>query len=831
MMQRKHLILLAFVLLSSQLLFAQKAILRQAEKNYAAHNFLKASQLWQKAFEQTSDPIQKQDLAFRIATSYHRMNMIEPALQWYADAIGTAENKPEWLLSQADAFLRAGNLAAARDATNKALKLEPYSAEAKRTLLFIQNFESSKLLTHPKLFEANTLNTTSSDYAAAWFNNDLILSSSRFQGKTIQKDGRTSENFSSLYLSVENLYGDFGQAILLPVDGNKNAGVMTFDSLTQRIFFTKCTNRKQKCSILESKFDAETFYFSRPVTAGFVQKKHHYGHPHMSENGKLMYFSATLPGGYGGNDIYSISLKADGSWGLPVNAGPNVNTAFDEVFPTTIGDSILLFSSAGQPEGYGGLDIYAVKSNGSGYSDLQLLLPPFNSTADDFSLSMRKGTTKGVISSSRKVSTNDDLYFFNAYPLRKLIGGVVATLVDSTRIEAAKVIWKETNGEEITTTTTIDGAFIFSVPEYASGLLTASHPDYHLEQLRILNKPASESHLNEWILLQNKSYSINIKGKVTERDTQMPMEGEALTLSGPGAYVAMTKTDMNGRYSFESLQPDRIYTVRISGEGFFTESRVVRTPEVDMDMVLEKSNGYDLDFELTRITEKKEIVLNDIYYDFDKSELRESSKIELQKLASMLRETPGVNIQISSHTDERGTDSYNNKLSLDRAQSVVDYLIASGISSSRLLAKGYGKSNPIFRNAQNEDQHQTNRRTTFQVVDYDSKVASSDISSNTETSTIKLNSRLIFRVQVLVSSKKHDPDLYFAALKNVVPNLSFYIQEQGAIYRYEAGDRYTLSEAEALRTMIRLAGFNDSFIVPYIDQQRVTIQQAKDFIP
>jgi hypothetical protein len=197
----------------------------------------------------------------------------------------------------------------------------------------------------------------------------------------------------------------------------------------------------------------------------------------------------------------------------------------------------------------------------------------------------------------------------------------------------------------------------------------------------------------------------------------------------------------------------------------------------------------------------------------------------------MLRETPGVKIQISSHTDERGTDPYNNKLSLERAQSVVDYLISSGISSSRLLAKGFGKSNPIFKNAQNEEQHQTNRRTTFQVIDYDSKATLNDVVTLNEANTLKEDYRLIFRVQVLVSAKKHDPDLYFAALKNVVPNLSFYIQEQGAVYRYEAGDRYTLSEAEALRTMIRSAGFNDSFIVPYIDQQRVTIQQAKDFIP
>lgn len=829
----KHILFIFYLLQLSLMLQGQKSLYRQAEKQYAAHNFVRASQLWQKAFSQTDNAETKKELAFRVGSSFHRMNLFEPALQWYADAIGNSNDKPDWLLAQADAYLRNGNLPAAKASIEKVLEVEPSSSEGKRIMLLIDSFENSKMLSYPKLFPANALNTASSDYAAGWFNNDLILSSSRSKEKTLFKDGRTSEDFSALYLSIENLYGDFGPAIPLPIDDNKNIGVVSFDPKKNRLYFTKCNNRKQKCTILQTDFDAATFAFSRPVRPAFVQKKYHYGHPFLREDGKVMYFSATLPDGYGGNDIYSITLKADGSWGLPINAGAEVNTAFDEVFPTAIGDSILIFSSTGHNTGYGGLDLYTVRNKGTGFERLQLLLPPYNSSADDFSLSLRKNSTKGILTSNRNTSTGDDLYFFDDYPLRRLVSGMVIN-PDSVPLDGAFVKWSDTENHEWDFITTENGAFYFSVPDYSNGTVLATHPDHHPSQKQVKNSQSTTNQSIEWVVLQPRGFAIQIKGKVTDRDTNLPMEGVSVSLSGPKGYFHSTKTGSDGVYRFDTLQPERIYTVKVSGDSYFSESRVLRVPEPTQDMILEKSNGYDFDFELTKISEKKEITLNNIYYDFDKATLRESSVAELQKLISMLRETPGVNVQISSHTDERGANPYNNKLSQARAQSVVNYLIAGGIEPSRLVAKGFGKTHPIYKNAISEEQHQANRRTTFQVVNYNSDQTLSpheETKPQTKQTEKTINQRLQYRVQMLVSSKKYDPEVYFAALKNAIPQLVFYITEVGAAYRYEAGNRNSLGEAEVLRSLIRSFGFPDSFIVSYIDQQRVTLQQAKDFKP
>jgi len=328
------------------------------------------------------------------------------------------------------------------------------------------------------------------------------------------------------------------------------------------------------------------------------------------------------------------------------------------------------------------------------------------------------------------------------------------------------------------------------------------------------------------LFLSKLFYPASISGVVTEKENGNRLPDEKLTLTGPDNFEAFAYTNAQGIYRFDSLKPDNIYTVRIKKEGYFADSRVCRIPRLDKEMLLNKANGFDMDFELLAIQEKKETVINNIYYDFDKATLRESSKLELNKLVSMLFETPNVIVQINAHTDTRGSDAYNDPLSKARAQSVVDYLIASGISPERLVARGFGKRFPVIKNAKNEDEHQINRRTTFIVT-------GTNFQTTSEAVIPKLisSNRLVFRVQFLASSIKRNPETYFSALKNTIANLRFHVIEQNGIYRYEAGDRYSLSSAEALKNQIVLAGFTDCFLVPYLDGERISMKQAQEFRP
>ena len=123
-------------------------------------------------------------------------------------------------------------------------------------------------------------------------------------------------------------------------------------------------------------------------------------------------------------------------------------------------------------------------------------------------------------------------------------------------------------------------------------------------------------------------------------------------------------------------------------------------------------------FKLDRLALNKTFVLENIYYDLDKFNIRTDAAVELDKLVQILKDNPTVKIELSSHTDDRATDAYNNKLSQNRAQSAVDYIVSKGIEKDRLVAKGYGETRLIIKKAQTEEEHQKNRRTEFTILSY-----------------------------------------------------------------------------------------------------------------
>ena len=135
-----------------------------------------------------------------------------------------------------------------------------------------------------------------------------------------------------------------------------------------------------------------------------------------------------------------------------------------------------------------------------------------------------------------------------------------------------------------------------------------------------------------------------------------------------------------------------------------------------------------VEIELEKIWPEKEIVIPNIYYDYDSATLREESFSVLDSLLTFFRENSDLKVEIGSHTDSRGIFEYNEKLSQGRAQSVVDYLVKSGISKTKLTAKGYGERKLINECADgvqcSEEKHQENRRTTFKVISENLKLES-----------------------------------------------------------------------------------------------------------
>ncbi|GAB3825617.1 OmpA family protein [Pontibacter rugosus] len=186
-----------------------------------------------------------------------------------------------------------------------------------------------------------------------------------------------------------------------------------------------------------------------------------------------------------------------------------------------------------------------------------------------------------------------------------------------------------------------------------------------------------------------------------------------------GVKLRTISTDASGQFTF-ALDSASTYFLVAEKLGFFTARQQITTKgkmPAQSELTQEVNEvRLTATLVLNQIVKEKAIVLENIFYDFDKANIRPDAAVELNKLVQILKDNPGISIELSSHTDARGSDVYNQDLSQRRAESAVAYIISQGIDRSRITARGYGESRPVVRNAKTEAEHQRNRRTEFKVV-------------------------------------------------------------------------------------------------------------------
>ena len=222
-----------------------------------------------------------------------------------------------------------------------------------------------------------------------------------------------------------------------------------------------------------------------------------------------------------------------------------------------------------------------------------------------------------------------------------------------------------------------------------------------------------------------------LRGTVVEKNYENPEKSDSkvlglkplpkakveLHIAGDTAVIATAVSDTGGRFVFK-LDAETSYKVSASKGGYLSNNSQVTTKGLrHQDSTIIRVYTQ---IELDKIFPEKMLVIPNIYYDYDKATLRPESKLVLDSITIFFRENPDLKIELGSHTDSRGSDEYNIKLSQARAQSAVDYLISKGVPAETLTAKGYGETK-LVNNCSNgvkctEEEHQKNRRTTFRVV-------------------------------------------------------------------------------------------------------------------
>ena len=506
------------------------------------------------------------------------------------------------------------------------------------------------------------INSAFADYSPVLLNkNSLIFTSDRPTSTGEQIYLWTGAGFTDIFIADL----ETGDAVPWKININSPAheGTLSFNAEQNKAVFTRCSGGKKedafcKLFIIE-KINAETWGSASQIFP--TLKDLNLGHPTLSENGKYMLFSAKAPEGWGGYDLYSSQLLDNGTWSEPALLNRQINTPGNEQFPSLDNDT-LYFSSDYLP-GMGGLDIFkSFRLENGEWSPPVNLKYPINSGADDFNYTVIHSVNNlpfGYFTSTREGGNGrEDIYTFKKLPPNPKKDEKLTT-------EKPKVV-----------------AF-----------------QYYLDVFVLEKIYAEPNNPNSALLgrkpLTNAKLSTIITGN----------EQEFLT-------------DSTGKTRL-TIQPGSIWNFLAGKDGYlnnaatFNAAGLQATPEnpiqtVEMEIVLDK------------IFKNTEIVLDDIYYDLDKWDIRSDAKPTLDKLANTLILNPLIRIQLASHTDCRGVDSYNQVLSQRRAQSAIEYLIGKGVPPGRMVAKGFGETSPTaicVCSRCTEEEHQRNRRTTFKIID------------------------------------------------------------------------------------------------------------------
>ena len=373
------------------------------------------------------------------------------------------------------------------------------------------------------------------------------------------------------------------------------------------------------------------------------------GTPSFSKDGNTMYYTycAQDPEGPRTSEIY-ISSRSSAKWGK----GTRANIVKDSVtalgHPSISPDGKYLYFVSDAVGGYGGKDLFRARVVGGDFGPMENLGPDINTPGDEMFPYVRDSVT---------------LYFASdGHPGMGGLDIFKATL-DSTGK------WNVENMKAPINSAGDDFGITFAGNK-ESGFFSSNR-----------NDARGYDHLYSFEL---PVITIFIEGIVSDVD-ENPIEDATVRIVGRDGLNEKVLAKKDGKYKVE-LERDIRYVMMASARGYLNQNFELKTgPE-------EKNETYIVDFFLSPIS--KPVVIENIFYDFDKATLRPESKKALDEMIKMLNDNPNVTIELGAHTDRKGSEQYNERLAQRRAQSVVDYLIAGGIAQDRLEAKGYGESVP-----------------------------------------------------------------------------------------------------------------------------------------
>lgn len=534
-----------------------------------------------------------------------------------------AEGHLDKAIANYDAFLQ-------RDKSHRDKQLK--AEKGKETALFRRD-----ALAHPVAFNPQNMgaavNSAHDEYLPALTVDGQMLVFTRRLPRRATTTANTPEEEDFYVCRLSN--GRWGAATRMaePVNSNDNEGAQCISQDGRIMFFTACERQDGggRCDLYMCVNKGGKW--SKPRNLGpAVNTGAWESQPSFSIDGKTLYFVSDRKGGYGGMDIWKTVYEG-GTWSAPVNLGPTVNTSGNEMTPFIHYDDQTLYFSSDGHAGMGGMDLFCSRRQGDGgWSQPENLGYPINTSGDESGLIVSADARTAIFATDRAGGYGKmDLYSFEL---------PVAVAPQLT------VCWK--------------------------GLVT------------------------------NAKNGAKVAADIQIIDVST------------GKVVANTSSDATSGEYLVSLPAGHSYAVHASAKGylFYSAHEELGDARQGADLQWE---SRQVDISLNPIEAGERMTLNNVFFETGKYALLPSSEAELERVAELLQRNATLRVELGGHTDNVGRPEDNQRLSEQRAKAVYDYLIAKGIAANRLSYKGYGETQPVATNATEEGRAE-NRRTEMKIL-------------------------------------------------------------------------------------------------------------------
>lgn len=551
--------------------------------------------------------------------------------------------------------------------------------------LAVEEIEEFKLKTPDYQINKAKFNSKASDFGAIKFGDSVYFTSDRYNDQLLWKKYKwTHLPFLDIYaVKVNEKMDTVGLVKSLPkvINSNLHEGNICFakdgntayisrSNVAKGLSVKKFLDRSNKEIHIFKIVKNDSTGWGEPEKLSFNQDGFSYQHPSLSLDGKRLYFSSNQEGGQGSFDIYYVDVFPEGVYGDAVNLGATINTENREHFPFISEEGHLFFSSNGHL-GLGMLDIF-VSENVNGKLTKPINLgAPLNSQYDDFNMNYYEGG-KAFFASNRS-KKGDDIYTARQIGeifIREYINTFEVRDIETKEfIPNAKVVLTDKKGKQIYSNT---------LSERGSFNLNLLATDYNL-------KAVDKDSL---YFADNKTFKV-----IEEQDQKHVLYLKKLPPPPPPSPIDVIVEKKNIDKKLKEKDPVK-FELLVDDKG---------------PAIVEK-NGK-LYFEVPSI-----------YFNYDKWDIRDDSKKVLDDLAKKLERYPKIQIKITSHTDSRGSQRYNQILSERRAESTRNYLaLDTYINARRMKFEGKGEFEPIIPcepGKCSDEEHQLNRRSEFEILNY-----------------------------------------------------------------------------------------------------------------